>query len=100
MTERKKCPKCGEAMAEGSAETLFDAFGCTRPDPKDLKKRHGNRIQPFYCKGCGYIEIYKETKDQRKLEQESKRRELKREKAHIRRKGQPTSIPSRERSYV
>ncbi len=87
-------------MAEGSAETLFDAFGCTRLDPKDLKKRHGDRIQPFYCRDCGYIEIYKETKDQRKGAQESERRELKRKKALIRREGQPTSIPSRERSYV
>ena len=62
MSEVKKCPKCGGKMVEGSEQTLFDAFRCTRPDPKKLKERHGNKIQPYYCKKCGYTEFYRQVK--------------------------------------
>jgi len=54
MIERevKKCPKCGGKMVEGSAQTLSDAFRCTRPDSKKLEDQRVDKIQPYYCKGC------------------------------------------------
>jgi predicted nucleic-acid-binding Zn-ribbon protein len=59
-TEVLTCSKCGGEMIQGSAETLYDSFGCTRPNPKKLEKRHGNKIQPYFCGNCGFIEFYVE----------------------------------------
>jgi len=61
--EVKKCPKCNGVMVKGSAQTLNDAFRCTRPEPKELEEKYKDRIQPYYCKNCGYIEFYKEKKE-------------------------------------
>ncbi len=47
-------------MIQGSAETLYDSFGCTRPNSKKLEKRHGSKIQPYFCGICGFIEFYVE----------------------------------------
>jgi ribosomal protein S27AE len=54
------CPKCSGEMIQGSAEPLYDCFGCTRPSPKQLEKRHGNKVQPYLCGDCGFIEFYVE----------------------------------------
>ena len=61
QNEVLRCPKCGGGeMIQGSAENLYDSFGCTRPSPKKLEKRHGNKIQPYFCGNCGFIEFYVE----------------------------------------
>ncbi len=52
MSEPKKCPKCGGEMVEG--KDLGEAA---------LRKKGdwiGDRIIPFYCTNCGFIELYKE----------------------------------------
>ncbi len=54
------CLKCGGKMTKGSAETLSDAFRCTRPESKELQKKYREKIQPYYCESCGYIEFYRE----------------------------------------
>jgi predicted nucleic-acid-binding Zn-ribbon protein len=60
-TEVKKCPKCDGEMEQGEfsqAHVMRHRF---------LKKGDllGDEIIPFYCKNCGYIELYKETKKRR-----------------------------------
>jgi len=62
VNEVKKCPKCSGKMVEGSDETLDDAFRCTRPKPRKLKK-YTYRIESYCCESCGYIEFYKEKKE-------------------------------------
>jgi predicted RNA-binding Zn-ribbon protein involved in translation (DUF1610 family) len=56
----KNCPKCGGQMEKGS--TLGTLAG--RPGPLGgttiVKKGDwvGDKIIPFYCKNCGYIELF------------------------------------------
>ena len=54
-----KCPKCDGTMVKGSERTLGEAFACTRRKSDELEKPNVDRVQPYYCKGCGYIEFYK-----------------------------------------
>jgi DNA-directed RNA polymerase subunit RPC12/RpoP len=53
-----KCQKCGEKLAEVTADVFGNIFGCTR-DPKNLDALHGETIQSYYCTNCGYLEFYK-----------------------------------------
>jgi predicted nucleic-acid-binding Zn-ribbon protein len=98
MTVAKTCPKCSGKMREGTEEVFGNVFGCSR-NVKYLGKLQGNRIRAYYCEDCGYIELYKEKTEHPRIPK-AERREDEREKAMIRREGQPPSIPSRERSYV
>jgi len=59
MSEVKKCPKCGKMMVKGSAENLGLAFGCTRTEPKKPEDLPADRVQPYYCDNCGFMEFYK-----------------------------------------
>ena len=58
--EVKKCSKCGGEMAESSEKTFGDVLGCTRRESKKPEEQRIAKIQPYYCKGCGFIELYKE----------------------------------------
>jgi predicted nucleic-acid-binding Zn-ribbon protein len=60
--EAKKCPKCGGEMEEGRSlsaarahfwEVLFSKKG----------DWYGDKVVPFYCRSCGYVELYKEMKE-------------------------------------
>jgi predicted nucleic-acid-binding Zn-ribbon protein len=58
-SEVKNCPKCGGDMERGKSLTELTRFWV---DSVHLAKRgdlRGDKIIPFYCKSCGYIELYK-----------------------------------------
>ena len=59
--EAMKCPKCGGEMIRGSQENLEINFACTRREPQP-EVPHTVKVQPYYCKNCGFIELYKEKK--------------------------------------
>jgi len=59
MSEVKKCPKCGGEMALGEALVGYGVWGFRLKKPGDYV---GDRIVPYWCKKCGYIEFYKEMK--------------------------------------
>ncbi len=70
MTEVKKCPKCSGEMVGAHrlvAHTRLLA-GISLAKKGDLV---GDRIIPFYCVSCGYIEFYKEMKDGKQLHEHS-----------------------------
>ena len=56
---KTKCAKCGEDMAEATAEVFGNIFGCTR-EPKNLEGLRGEKIQSYCCRNCGHVEFYKE----------------------------------------
>ena len=60
MSEAKECPKCGGEMVEG--KSLMSAGGVTFAKEGD---QFGDKIITYYCKNCGYIELYKEKKEQK-----------------------------------
>lgn len=55
MNESKKCPKCGNIMKKG--DSLSDYAGSRLIKPGDIR---GDKVIPFYCGNCGYIELYNE----------------------------------------
>jgi predicted nucleic-acid-binding Zn-ribbon protein len=61
MSEVKKCPKCGGEIVEGEflknipKVTIFPKKG----------RRRFDRVIPFYCKNCGFIEVYKEMREKK-----------------------------------
>ena len=64
--EVKNCPKCGGEMEEGERITSF-ARGWI-PQAVTFAKKidiRGDKIIPFYCKKCGYIELYKKMKEKK-----------------------------------
>jgi predicted nucleic-acid-binding Zn-ribbon protein len=60
-SEVEKCPKCGGQMVEASrlVTRAFSLRGVILPGVSLAKKRDvlGDRIIPFYCEDCGYIEF-------------------------------------------
>lgn len=61
MSEGRECSKCGGQMFE--ADRLVAQTSV--PTSISLAKKGdiiGDRIIPFYCGNCGYIEFYKEMK--------------------------------------
>jgi predicted nucleic-acid-binding Zn-ribbon protein len=58
MAESMKCPKCGSQLEKGS----LGYSGRTALPFTILKKGDfvGDKIIPFYCKNCGYIELFSE----------------------------------------
>lgn len=60
--EAKICPKCDGEMIDGSNENLERNFACTRAEPNP-EVPPLVKVQPYYCKDCGYIEFYKEMKE-------------------------------------
>jgi predicted Zn-ribbon and HTH transcriptional regulator len=60
MSEIKKCPKCSEEMVHGEfLKNLPKVVVFSREGRRSL-----DRVIPTYCKKCGFIEIYKEMKEQ------------------------------------
>jgi len=58
MQESKKCPKCGSQMEKGVSLGSFMGHplgGSTIVKKGDFA---GDKIVPFYCKNCGYIELF------------------------------------------
>jgi len=56
-----KCPKCGGIMERG--KRLHSYGGVTFLKKGDFRFiGFGDKIIPYYCKACGYIELYKEIK--------------------------------------
>jgi len=56
--EVKKCPKCGGVMEKGRR---LQSYGPVRFWKKgDILL--GDKMIPFYCKNCGYVELYKKMK--------------------------------------
>lgn len=60
-SEVKKCPKCDGEMKQGSR--LASYGGVRFAKEGDFV---GDVIIPFYCKNCGFIELYKEMKEKKK----------------------------------
>ncbi len=66
MSEQKKCPKCGGEMEKGTRIT--SASRGWIPHAVTLSKEgdfYGDKILPFYCKKCGFIELFKEMKEKK-----------------------------------
>jgi predicted nucleic-acid-binding Zn-ribbon protein len=57
-----KCTKCEAEMVKATATVFGDIFGCTRRDLEKLEELNMDKVQPYYCKNCGYMEFYKEVK--------------------------------------
>ncbi len=60
MQEGKKCPKCGSKMEE--ANSLGSTAGHPLGGTTIVKQGDlvGDKIVPFYCKNCGFIELFVE----------------------------------------
>ena len=58
MQESKTCPKCGNQMEKGIS--LGSVMGHPVGGTTIVKKGDvvGDKITPFYCKNCGYIELF------------------------------------------
>jgi predicted nucleic-acid-binding Zn-ribbon protein len=55
LTVTKICPKCGGEMV---SEDYLSGYGAVRLVKfGDIR---GDKVIPFYCKNCGYIELYNE----------------------------------------
>jgi predicted nucleic-acid-binding Zn-ribbon protein len=64
MSEVKKCPRCGGEMEGGRSLIATHAHFWEVL----LSKKgdwYGDKVIPFFCKNCGYIEIYKEMKEKK-----------------------------------
>jgi predicted nucleic-acid-binding Zn-ribbon protein len=61
MSEAKKCPKCGGDMVQG--EFLKNLPKVIVSAKKG--RRRFDRVIPTYCKKCGFMEIYKEIKEEK-----------------------------------
>ncbi len=62
--EVKKCPKCGGEMEEGERLTyLVRALWPTAITFAKKSDLVGDKIIPFYCKNCRYVELYIEKKE-------------------------------------
>ena len=56
MSEVKKCPKCGSEMKE-----VDKIVGYVQPIRIQKKGDWtGDKVVPFQCQNCGYIELYNE----------------------------------------
>jgi predicted nucleic-acid-binding Zn-ribbon protein len=60
MNEVKTCPKCGSAMKRGNYLADYSATRLIKMG--DLR---GDKVIPFYCENCGYIELYNEKRVKR-----------------------------------
>jgi len=58
MQESKKCAKCGSQMEKGVS--LGSVAGHPVGGTTVIKKGDfvGDKVIPFYCKNCGYIELF------------------------------------------
>jgi hypothetical protein len=63
MSEVKKCPECGKDMERETLDVLFGMHIIRKEDSRILA---GDKVFPYYCTSCDYIELYKETKGRNK----------------------------------
>ena len=59
MSEARKCPKCNGEMIQGEFLKNLPKVVVTSKEGQ----RRFHKVIPTYCKKCGFLEIYKETKD-------------------------------------
>ncbi len=58
ISEFRKCPKCGGEMVHGEfLKNLPKVIAISK------KGRSFDKVIPTYCKKCGFMEIYKEMKE-------------------------------------
>jgi predicted nucleic-acid-binding Zn-ribbon protein len=60
MSEAEKCPKCGSEKKEADKIVGYGSIPVHIWINKDrgTKMVGGDRIVPFHCPNCGYIELY------------------------------------------
>jgi len=51
-----KCRECGGEMEEGD---ILATYGGVAARFRNYGEFRGDKVVPFYCKNCGYIELYK-----------------------------------------
>lgn len=54
--EVKKCPKCNARMEKGKRLISYTEISLAKEG-----QHVGDRVIPFCCKSCGYIELYRKT---------------------------------------
>jgi predicted nucleic-acid-binding Zn-ribbon protein len=57
MVEVMKCPKCGSEMPRGNYVCGYRFNGIRLVKFGDFQ---GDKLVPFYCPKCGYVELYNE----------------------------------------
>jgi predicted nucleic-acid-binding Zn-ribbon protein len=70
MSEVKKCPKCSREMVKAHRLVAHTKLLASVSLAKE-GALVGERIIPFYCVNCGYIEFYKEMRDGKDLYEHS-----------------------------
>jgi predicted nucleic-acid-binding Zn-ribbon protein len=59
MSETKKCPKCNGDMEEGEDLRPVGIHWVSDLKFRKIDDMIGDKIIPFCCKNCGYIELFK-----------------------------------------
>ena len=54
MSEVRKCPKCGVEMGNDRHLSSYTEISLAREN-----EYVGDRIRVFYCKACGFMELYR-----------------------------------------
>ena len=67
MGEAKTCPKCGGEMEKAyflkASSFIFDAKEVYIATNR--RGGVGDKMIPFYCKKCGFIELYRKMEDKK-----------------------------------
>ncbi len=69
----KKCPKCGGEMDRGKDLRPDSLHYVGSVHFLKTDDQIGDKIFPFYCKSCGYIELYKERSWETKWDWETRK---------------------------
>jgi predicted nucleic-acid-binding Zn-ribbon protein len=60
MSEPKRCPRCNGKMEMGKDLNPVSMHYVSSLKFRKTDDWIGDKIIPFYCRKCGYIELYKE----------------------------------------
>jgi predicted nucleic-acid-binding Zn-ribbon protein len=60
MGHVKKCPKCGSEMTRGNYVWSTPMLGYAGIRLMKFGDSKGDKLVPFYCPKCGYVELYNE----------------------------------------
>jgi predicted nucleic-acid-binding Zn-ribbon protein len=60
MYQPKACPKCGGQMEAGKELSDYNVVKLVKSS--DNRVFGGDKVIPFHCETCGYIELYNENK--------------------------------------
>lgn len=66
MSKIRKCPKCKGEMELGNNLTPASIHYVGEVKLRKIGDWVGDKIVPFFCKKCGYIELYKEMPETKK----------------------------------